>query len=128
MKLSQIYRGRRLINEGHFDIAATMAIDTVLRQGKVTDTFQYIAIARMLEFVKCGYLYNAGNFWEVTVSIPKVILDTLKATESSKLISIVKHLKEVMDAKDLEICMSYCNKEQSINDWLNYVYSREVNE
>ena len=128
MKLSSLYSKSKLLKEGFVDIHVQMAINNVLKHGKVTDTFQYIAIARMIEIVKCGYLYFAGNFFEPTISTSKVVLDELKALDSEKLICIVNNLNQLILSRNEELAQAYCNKTQSITDWLNYVYSREVNE
>lgn len=120
------------LREGRADPNVMLSLQNVIRVGKVTNTFERIVMARLLEFFKNGSFYRGGtnenNFFDPFTSTSKELLDTIKNLEPKDAVALATKLLELCMVKDRDMLASYCNATQENIAWIKYVTSREAND
>lgn len=127
MKLSDITK-LTLISEGRVDPNIMLSLQRVIQHGKVTDGMQNIVLARMLEYFRMGMFYREPNFYEVTVSTPKALLDTVRALEPKDAVALAAKILELLNMKDKDLLYSYANPTQEALAWVMWATRREANQ
>jgi hypothetical protein len=116
------------LTEGRLDPNVTMSLQKLVRDGKLTDTFQAISLARLLEFFKNGTFYKQSNFFDPFTSTSKELLDTLRNMAPEDVTALAAKLLELIDIKDKDSLSYLINPEQETAMWIKYVTSREAND
>lgn len=98
------------------------------REGKNPNTFELVAICRMLQMLKDGTFYKQSNPFESNLSTSKELLDILRNMDPSDLCSIAKKLDELLAIKDADAYYNLANPTQEYLIWLNWVRAREAND
>jgi hypothetical protein len=129
MKLLQelLYTDNTLA-EGQVDPHVLMSIDNIIKNGKISETFQTIALARMLEYFKNGIFYKEQNFFDPFVSTSKALLDTLRALDPEDAVALAKKMRELLEIKDKDLLNRFVNPEQEAIAYIKFVTSREAND
>lgn len=125
MKLAHI--ARKPLAEGRVDPHILLSIQQAA-QGWKPNTFTFIVMARLLELLRLGQFYKEPNFFEVTVSTPKPVLDHLKTLDQATLTQLAQRLMGLLDSKNQDELYTYANPTQEQMTWLKWVTSKEAND
>jgi len=135
MRIFEIAPNNKLeqdLAEGRMDPNVVLSLQNVVKAGKITNTFEKICMARLLEFFKNGNFYRGGtnenNFFDPFVSTSKDLLDTIAHLEAKDAVALASKLLEMCYIKDRDLLASYCNATQENIMWINWVTKREANE
>jgi hypothetical protein len=128
MKLNEI-KSISILKEGRVDPNVMMSLDMLINDhGAKTNTFQLLVLARMIAALKLGFFYKEPNFFEVTYSTSKDLLDTLRALEPTDLTAIAAKVRSLLDVKDKDLLYTYANPDQETLAWIKWAASREAND
>jgi len=120
------------LTEGRVDPNVMLSLQNVIRVGKVTNTFERICMARLMEFFKNGNFYRGGtnenNFFDPFMSTSKQLLDTIQKLEAKEQVALATKLLELCTIKDRDLLACYCNADQEHLAWIKYATSREAND
>lgn len=129
MKIYDLKPFNTMITEGRVDPNVLLSLDNLIRdQGTKTNTFQFLVLARMVAALKLGFFYKEPNFFEVTYSTSKDLLDTLRGLDAVDLLAFAVRIRELLDVKDKDLLSKYANPDQETLTWLKWVASREAND
>jgi hypothetical protein len=131
MKLSEIALPQTGRTQGStnqmMDPNVMMSIRNVCaRGGKNPNTFELIAICRLLQTLKNGSFYKQTNPFESNMSTSKELLDILRAMPPADLCSLAQRLEGLLQTKDTDAYYSFANPTQEYLSWLQWVHSREA--
>jgi hypothetical protein len=98
------------------------------RNGKNPNTFELVAICRLLQTLKDGTFYKQSNPFEVNMSTSKELMDILRAMKPEELCKIADKLNGLLAVKDADAYYNLANPTQEYLMWLQFVQSREANE
>ena len=98
------------------------------RGGKNPNTFELVAICRLLQTLKDGSFYKQSNPFEVNMSTSKELMDILRAMSPEDLCKISAKLNGLLVVKDADAYYNLANPAQEYLIWLQFVQSREANE
>jgi hypothetical protein len=122
MKLSEL----KSLHEGRVDPNVVLSIDNVIRNQKLTNHFETIVLARLLEFFKNGEFYKSSNFFDPFVSTSKELLDVIRNLETSDLVALATKLRELIEVKDKDELAAYANTTQEAIAWVQWATKREA--
>ena len=132
MKLKEL-KNISLLKEGRVDPNVLLSISNIIKNNKVTDSFQYLMLYRIIEMIKFGKFYNEPNFYRTPATNPLVniptqveILNTLRSMTQPDLVLLSTKFYEMLISKNLDELSSYCNVNQGLMDWINFVNSKEA--
>lgn len=134
MRISEIAQSKieQDLREGRMDPNVVLSLQNVVKAGKITNTFEKICMARLLEFFKNGNFYRGGtnenNFFDPFTSTSKELLDTIQHLEAKDAVALATKLLELCYVKDRDMLASYCNATQENIAWIKFVTSREAND
>lgn len=98
------------------------------RGGKNPNTFELVAICRLLQTLKDGCFYKQSNPLEVNMSTSKELMDILRALKPEELCKITTKLNVLLAVKDADAYYGYANPDQEYLMWLQFVQGREAND
>lgn len=98
------------------------------RGGKNPNTFELVAICRMLQMLKNGTFYKQSNPFEVNLSTSKELMDILRAMKPEDLCKVAGKLSELLAVKDADAYYNLANPTQEYLMWLQWVHSREADD
>lgn len=124
MKLQHIIKPS--LAEGRVDPNVTLSLDNIIRQGKISDTFQVIVLARLMEFFKNGSFYKENNFYDPFTSTSKELLDTLRNLDPADAVALATKMKELLFIKDKDLLYSFANPNQEALAWIKYATDRDA--
>jgi len=109
------------IAEGFVEPNVMLSMKNVLDRGQVTNSFEYLVIARLLAFLKCGEFYKTSNplFDPVIITPPKYVIDHLRSLSTENIIPIVKKLWNLLLLKDSDAYSHLINPDQEFLIWLH---------
>jgi hypothetical protein len=120
------------LTEGRVDPNVVLSLQNVVKAGKITNTFEKICMARLIEFFKNGSFYRGGtnenNFFDPFVSTSKELLDTIQNLDAKDACALAAKLLELCFIKDRDMLAHYCNNTQETLAWIKFVTSREAND
>lgn len=99
-----------------------------MRGGKNPNTFELIAICRLLQMLKNGTFYKQSNPFEVNMSTSKELMDILRAMKPEDLCKLTTKLNELLALKDADAYYNLANPAQEYMMWLQWVHSREADD
>jgi len=127
MKLKEI-KNTSIITEGRVDPNVLMSIQNIIKDGKISDTFQAVMMVRILEMLKYGNFYDQQNFWEVTMPTQKELLDEIRNLEPATQVKLAEKFLHMLIVKDEDLLYKYVNQTQAVNDWIHNYTAREAND
>jgi hypothetical protein len=127
MKIYEIINPSIMI-EGMVEPNVMMSVQNIIKNGKATNTFEYIVVARLLQLLKNGDFYKESNPLEVNMSTSKDVLDTLRALDPLDMVTVAKQLLDLLISKDKDEFYYLVNPAQEFAEWLKLVRSREAND
>jgi hypothetical protein len=98
------------------------------RCGKNPNTFELVAICRLLQTLKDGCFYKQSNPFEVNMSTSKELMDILRAMSPEELCKIATKLNSLLAVKDADVYYSFANPAQEYLMWLQFVHSKETDD
>jgi hypothetical protein len=116
------------LHEGRVDPNVVLSLQNIVKAGKITNTFEAIVLARLLEFFKNGNFYQQNNFFDVFVSTSKELLDTLRNLDPKDAQALATKMLELVFIKDKDMLKQYCNPTQEALAWIKLVTSHEAND
>lgn len=128
MKLTNLYQGKRLINEGHVDPNVMLSLHQIIKAGRAHETMQFIVLARMVEFFKSGRLYKETNFYDPFMSTSGELLKQLKAMKPEEHVALAQKLLDLLEIKDRDLLSPYINPEQEALLWIQAATKKEAND
>lgn len=122
MKLSEI---KPLLTEGIIPSHITMILQEVLRCGKITNTVQAMIMAQLIDFFQFGNAMSIRNFDEARPT-NKDLLDSVKAMEAAQQVELASWLLSQLSlAYAGRDCLTWCDPQKSLNDWVSWVLRRQ---
>ena len=133
MKLSEIALPRTGSTQGSVNQMADPNVMLSLRNvcqrgGKNPNTFELVAICRLLQMLKDGSFYKQSNPFEVNLSTSKELMDILRAMKPDELCSVAQKLDGLMKVKDADAYYHLSNPTQEYMTWLQWVHSKEADD
>lgn len=133
MKLSEIALPRTGSTQGSVNQMADPNVMLSLRNvcqrgGKNPNTFELVAICRLLQMLKDGSFYKQSNPFEVNLSTSKELMDILRAMKPDELCSVAQKLDGLMKVKDADAYYHLANPTQEYMTWLQWVHSKEADD
>ena len=112
MKLHEIARVE--LTEGSIDPNITLSIQNIIQRGRANNTFEYMAVARLLQFEPTS----------------KEALDALRALPPVEMVKVATKLLTFIRNQDFAALMqpSLANPKQGYTDWLKLYTASEANE
>lgn len=132
MKIHDINSNTVFLKEGRLDPNVMLSLQNVVKAGKITNTFEKICMARLLEFFKNGNFYRGGtnenNFFDPFTSTSKELLDTLQHLEAKDAVALAEKLLSLCEIKDRDALHNYVSAEQEYITYIQWVTRKEAND
>ena len=130
-ELSQI----EILKEGQVDPNVLMSIAAIIKDGKVTNSFQYLILYRTLELFKYGawhrenfFLAPLDSFNPMQLPTQVEILTMLKALPPEKVVALAKVFYSALVIKNEDTVNKLCNHTCSLIDWVDLAIRSEAND
>lgn len=105
-----------------------LSIANIAKNGKASNTFEYVMLARMLQYLKLGILYKQSNPWEVNITTSPELLALLKTMPDKDVAQVAQRMHEVLTTKNRDDLYYLVNPAQEYLTWLKWVHSREADD
>jgi hypothetical protein len=129
MKIHEIAQAR-LINEGGVvEPNVMMSVANIIRRGRADNHFEYMVVARLLQFLKMGEFYkNSNPLFDSNVSTSKEVIDMLRALPPAEMTALAIRLYDLLQTKDRDALYALRNPTQEYLEYLKFLQSREAND
>ena len=127
MKLYEI----KHLYEGKVDPNFKMSIENIIRRGSANNTFEFIALARIIQMQVDGSLYASGNYLDSNLSTSKELLDTLRALPADKMMILAAQLLNVLnsiDSGNAVCCTAPAIASKSYAEYIDLCTRKEAND
>ena len=98
------------------------------REGKTPNTFELVAVCRLLQTLKNGSFYKQSNPFEVNMSTSKELMDLLRSMKPEDLAEIAARLDNLLTVKDADAYYNLANPAQEYLTWLRWFHTREADD
>lgn len=98
------------------------------RGGKTPNTFELVAICRLLQMLKDGSFYKQSNPFEANMSTSKELMDILRTMKPENLCSVSQRLLDLLSVKDSDAYYNLSNPAQEYMMWLQWFHTREADD
>jgi hypothetical protein len=132
MKLSDI-KNDKVISEGRVDINVLMSLANIIKNKKVTDTFQYLILYRCLDLFKNGQFYHenfmlapADSFNPTKGPTQSSIITSLKALLPEQAVKLATTFYNLLTNKNENSLECLVDQKTSVEDWIKFVVCKEA--
>lgn len=130
MKIHEIANLKLIVEGGVVEPNALMSVQNIVKNGKATNTFEFIVVARLLQLLKNGNFYkNSNPLFDDHITTSKELMDMLRALPADQMTSLASKLLELLAIKDADAYYYLINPAQEYAIWLrSFYHAREADD